>query len=154
MKAEQANAQPKAGRGGKRSTSWKKGQSGNPKGSSATVRAGARSLHWHVSQRFNDDDRAQAIDAQIVRARAGDDKALRILAELGGEGVQQAIAPTTVNVLALINAQPDLRAAAQRLFAALPLGTGDAGGLGSLLFEAGRNAEAGLDAVASPNADQ
>lgn len=142
-----------AGKGGKRKTSWKKGESGNPKGSSATVRAAAHSLNWHVKQRFSDEDRAQAIDAQVIRARAGDEKSLELLAKLGGETHEPAAAPN-VNILALIAGSPDGRELAQRVFTALTMGGGDAGGLGLVHEQGRRPGEAGLDAVEAPDADQ
>lgn len=120
-----------AGKGGRRSTSWKPGQSGNPAGGKA--KRPVRSLRWHVDQRFSDEDRARAIDAQITRARAGNGKSLELLAKLGGEVAQQPIArPPDVNVLAIIGEQPGGAELVARLFAALPLRAAHPGGLSSV----------------------
>ena len=114
-----------AGKGGKTSGSWKPGQSGNPKGGQKNP---PRSLHWHVKHLFGDDDRAKAIEAQVTRARAGDEKSLELLAKLGGETHDSGAPIGNVNVLAIL-AGTD-RELTQRVFAAVAMGLRDAGGLG------------------------
>lgn len=128
-----------AGKGGKTAGSWKPGQSGNPKGGRKNA---PRSLHWHVKQRFSDEDRAKAIDAQIARARSGDEKSLELLAKLGGDAGESTTPTGNVNVLAILGADREL---AQRVFAALAMGVRNAGGLG-VVRESG-----GLDSLAAPD---
>lgn len=141
-----------AGKGGKRSTSWKPGQSGNPKGKApGDVQ---HSLNWHVKHLFGEEERSIAIGAQVVKACAGDERALELLARLGGETHDPTERPTTVNILALLSGQPGGRELAQRLFTTLALGAGDAGGLGLVREQERGPDESGLDAVAAPDAGQ
>ena len=62
--------------------------------------------------------------------------------------------PTTTNILAVLVGRPDGRELVQQLFAALPLGAGDAGGLGGLRLPDGGDVAVRMDAVAASDADQ
>ena len=127
---------------------WQPGESGNPNG-----RPPHRSIKSHFLEAFDDDARAKAAKAVIRDAQKGDRTALDYILRLLGEqtGGDQG---GDINILALIAGRSDGRDLLQRLFAALPLGTGDAGGLGGLLQQERGYDAAGLDAMAPSDADQ
>lgn len=96
--------------------------------------------------------RERIADKFIEEAEAGSIAHYQAIFTALGEAHEPAAA--NVNILAFIQQRPELRNVAQRLFAALPLGTGDAGGMGSLRQPEWGDVEARVDALAPPDADQ
>ena len=133
--------------GGVKRTSWKPGQSGNPAG-----RPPRRSFRVHFDTAFDDATRNKIAESYARKAAGGSiphlEVALRILGDIGQP------AAGNINILALITAQPGGRELAQRLFAALPLGSGDAGGMGGIREPWGGSESAGMDALGASDDDQ
>lgn len=107
------------------STSFQPGRSGNPAG-----RPPQRSFKTIYREKLTTERRERIAEKFIREAEAGSIAHYQaILTQLGE--LSEPGAPT-INILQLIAGRPELRDMAQRLFAALPLGSGDAGGLGGL----------------------
>ena len=124
---------------------WKPGESGNPAG-----RPSRRSMRWHANEHYTDDDREASIKALAKQARKGNAWAIEALCKLLGEGQEPTAA--RINILAIL-AGTD-RGLLERLFTALPLGGGDAGGLGGLRIEERGDGEIRVDALEASDADQ
>lgn len=124
---------------------WKPGESGNPAG-----RPSRRSMRWHANEYYTDEDREASIKALAKHARKGKAWAIESLCKLLGEGQEQPAART--NILAIL-AGTD-RVLLERLFTALPLGGGDAGGLGGLRIAERGDVAAGVDALEASDVDQ
>lgn len=113
----------------------KKRPRGRPfvKGDERINRKGAppkQSFRAHFDLAFDDNRRRQIAAEYARQAAKGSIQHLEVALRLLGEGQSRQLTEQRVNVLALLNAEPELRAVATRLFTALALGAGDAGGVG------------------------